>query len=158
MPVYNPPLRDMQFVIHELLNLTEELKPCQRHADLDVDTINAVLEEGGKFASEVTFPLNKVGDVQGCTLDKETHEVKTPDGYRLGPGRRPPQGAGGRLRPALHQALRARPAAAGDLGAGALRRGSGKPTHPRRLSGNRGMAPIHGARKCCKIVRPFVLF
>lgn len=82
MPTYTPPLRDMQFVIHEVLNLTEELKACPRHADIDVDTINAVLEEGGKFAAEVTFPLNIAGDEQGCTLDKETHEVTTPAGFK----------------------------------------------------------------------------
>lgn len=82
MPVYNPPLRDMQFVIHELFNMTEELKACPRHADLDVDTVNAVLEEGGKFAAEVTFPLNMAGDEQGCKLDKETHEVTTPAGFK----------------------------------------------------------------------------
>src|SRR4051812_15253111 len=62
MPSYTPPLRDMQFVIHEVLNVAEELKACPRHADLDADTMNAVLEEGGKFASEVAFPLNRIGD------------------------------------------------------------------------------------------------
>jgi alkylation response protein AidB-like acyl-CoA dehydrogenase len=82
MPSYTPPLRDMQFVIHEVFNLAEELKPCARHADIDVDTINAVLEEGGKFAAEVTFPLNRIGDEQGCKLDPKTHEVKTPDGFK----------------------------------------------------------------------------
>ncbi|HEX7890158.1 MAG TPA: acyl-CoA dehydrogenase C-terminal domain-containing protein [Ramlibacter sp.] len=82
MPIYNPPLRDMQFVIHELFDMTQELKQIPRHADLDVDTVNAVLEEGGKFAAEVAFPLNRTGDQQGCTLDKETHEVKTPDGFK----------------------------------------------------------------------------
>jgi alkylation response protein AidB-like acyl-CoA dehydrogenase len=82
MPTYTPPLRDMQFVIHEVLNLTEELKACPRHADIDVDTINAVLEEGGKFAAEVTFPLNVTGDTEGCTLNKETHEVTTPTGFK----------------------------------------------------------------------------
>ena len=82
MPTYTPPLRDMQFVIHELLHLPEELKPCPRHADIDADTINAVLEEGGKFAAEVTFPLNMIGDEQGCTLDQETHEVATPTGFK----------------------------------------------------------------------------
>ena len=40
MPTYTPPLRDMQFVIHEVLNLTEELKACPRHADIDVDTLS----------------------------------------------------------------------------------------------------------------------
>ena len=82
MPTYTPPLRDMQFVIHEVLNATEDLKQCPRHADIDADTINAVLEEGGKFAAEVTQPLNRIGDEQGCRLDKETHEVKTPDGFK----------------------------------------------------------------------------
>jgi len=82
MPSYNPPLRDMQFVMHEVLNVTEELKQIPRHADIDVDTINAVLEEGGKFAAEVAFPLNISGDAEGCTLDKATHEVKTPKGFK----------------------------------------------------------------------------
>jgi len=82
MPVYNPPLRDMQFVLHELLNVTEELKMLPRHADIDAETINAVLEEGGKFAAEVIFPINASGDAQGCTLDKTTHEVTAPAGFK----------------------------------------------------------------------------
>lgn len=82
MPAYTPPLRDMQFVMHEVLNVTEELKALPRHADVDAETINAVLEEGGKFAAEVTFPLNITGDEEGCVLDRATHEVKTPKGFR----------------------------------------------------------------------------
>lgn len=82
MPQYNPPLRDMQFVLHEVLKVTEELKVLPRHADIDAETINAVLEEGGKFASEVTFPLNISGDEEGCTLDKATHEVTPPRGFK----------------------------------------------------------------------------
>ena len=53
-----------------------------RHADIDADTINAVLEEGGKFAAEVLLPINQSGDAEGCTLDKATHEVKTPTGFK----------------------------------------------------------------------------
>ena len=82
MPTYTPPLRDMQFVMHELLNVTDDLKTIPRHADIDVDTINAILEEGGKFASEVIFPLNISGDTEGCTHDKVTHAVKTPKGFK----------------------------------------------------------------------------
>ncbi len=82
MPQYNPPLRDMQFVLHEVLKVTDELKLLPRHADIDADTINAVLEEGGKFAAEVTFPLNISGDEEGCTLDKTTHEVTAPKGFK----------------------------------------------------------------------------
>ena len=43
MPSYTPPLRDMQFVMHEVLKVTDELKAIPKHADLDVETINAVL-------------------------------------------------------------------------------------------------------------------
>jgi alkylation response protein AidB-like acyl-CoA dehydrogenase len=82
MPQYNPPLRDMQFVLHELLNVADELKLCPKHADIDRDTINAVLEEGGKFAAEVLFPLNISGDAEGCKLDKATHAVTTPQGFK----------------------------------------------------------------------------
>ena len=82
MPSYTPPLRDMQFVMHEVLKVTDEFKALPKHAEVDADTINAVLEEGGKFAVEVTFPLNITGDEEGCVLDKTTHEVKTPKGFK----------------------------------------------------------------------------
>ncbi len=82
MPIYNPPLRDMQFVLHELLDVSGALKAMPKHADVDADTINAVLEEGGKFAAEVVFPLNISGDQQGCKLDRDTHEVTPPDGFK----------------------------------------------------------------------------
>ena len=82
MPVYNPPLRDMQFVMHEVLNVPADLQTIPQHAELDADTINAVLEEAGKFASEVIFPLNISGDTEGCKLNRETHEVTTPTGFK----------------------------------------------------------------------------
>jgi hypothetical protein len=82
MATYTPPIRDMQFVMHELLGVTDALKAMPPHAEIDADTLNAVLEEGGKFAAEVTFPLNASGDEQGCTLDKTTHEVTAPNGFK----------------------------------------------------------------------------
>ena len=41
-----------------------------------------MLEEGGKFAAEVVFPINISGDTQGCTLNRDTHEVKAPEGFK----------------------------------------------------------------------------
>ncbi len=82
MATYTPPLRDMRFVMHEVLNVADELKRLPRHAEVDVDTINAILEEGGKFASEVAFPLNISGDAEGCSLDPATHEVHPPQGFK----------------------------------------------------------------------------
>jgi alkylation response protein AidB-like acyl-CoA dehydrogenase len=72
----------MQFVLHEVLKVTEALKVLPRHADVDADTLHAVLEEGGKFAAEVIFPLNRSGDEQGCSLDPATHEVTPPQGFK----------------------------------------------------------------------------
>ena len=82
MPSYNPPLRDMQFLMHEVFKVAESYQQMPTHAEVDVDTINAVLEEAGKFAANVTFPLNISGDAEGCTLDKVTHEVTTPKGFK----------------------------------------------------------------------------
>ena len=82
MPSYTPPLRDMQFVMHEVLSVADEYKAMPRYAEVDADTINAVLEEAGKFAANVTFPLNISGDEEGCTLDKATHEVTAPKGFK----------------------------------------------------------------------------
>ncbi len=82
MPSYTPPLRDMQFVMHEVFKVTDDFKAMPHHADIDVDTINAVLEEAGKFATDVIFPLNISGDTEGCTLDPVTHAVTTPKGFK----------------------------------------------------------------------------
>lgn len=82
MPQYTPPLRDMQFVLHEVLDAVGQLQVCPPHAELDVETFNAVLEEAGRFAAEVVFPLNVSGDSEGCTLDCATHEVSAPKGFK----------------------------------------------------------------------------
>ncbi len=82
MGQYVAPLRDMQFVLHELLHVTDELRQLPKHVDIDADIINQVLEEGGKFTSEVLFPLNHSGDREGCKLDTSTHEVTPPKGFK----------------------------------------------------------------------------
>ncbi|MCD2511114.1 acyl-CoA dehydrogenase C-terminal domain-containing protein [Comamonas endophytica] len=82
MPSYQPPLRDMQFLLHEVFEVTQEFQAMPRHAEVDADTINAVLEEAGRFATEVVLPLNASGDEEGCRLDRDTHEVATPGGFK----------------------------------------------------------------------------
>jgi alkylation response protein AidB-like acyl-CoA dehydrogenase len=72
----------MHFVLHELLGVVDEFKQLPAHAETDADTINAVLDEAGKFASEVLAPLNASGDAEGCVLDRETHAVRTPKGFK----------------------------------------------------------------------------
>ncbi len=81
MPQYNPPLRDIQFVIHELLEANKTLAALPNYQDIDKETINQIIEEAGKFASEVAFPLNQIGDKEGCTRN-EDGSVITPKGFK----------------------------------------------------------------------------
>jgi len=82
MGQYTAPLRDMQFVLHELLNVEAELKAMPAHESLDADTINSIAEEAAKFTQNVTFPLNQSGDEEGCHHDKATGDVKAPKGFK----------------------------------------------------------------------------
>ncbi len=82
MGQYVAPLRDMQFVLHELLDVESELKQLPGYVDIDAGIINQVLEEGGKFAAKVLFPLNRSGDREGCRLDPGSHAVTTPAGFK----------------------------------------------------------------------------
>jgi 3-(methylthio)propanoyl-CoA dehydrogenase len=80
MTQYVPPLRDIRFVLEHLVDLAglSQLEPY-RHAD--PDTVFGVLEEGGRFMSEVLGPLNRTGDSEGCRLD-QAGSVTTPNGTR----------------------------------------------------------------------------
>jgi alkylation response protein AidB-like acyl-CoA dehydrogenase len=82
MPTYTPPLRDMRFVMEELLDVSTAFKALPAHAENDMDTVMAILEEGGKFAKDVIFPLNQSGDKEGCVLDQTTHNVTAPKGFK----------------------------------------------------------------------------
>jgi alkylation response protein AidB-like acyl-CoA dehydrogenase len=78
MPSYTAPTRDMQFILHEVLNVSEQDVPG--YAELEPDFTSAVLEEAGKIASEVLMPLNAVGDTEGCHLANGV--VRTPTGFK----------------------------------------------------------------------------
>jgi len=78
MPSYTAPVKDMQFVLHEVLKVAESDIPG--YAELERDFTEAVLGEAGRLASEVLQPLNAVGDTEGCRL--ENGIVYTPRGFR----------------------------------------------------------------------------
>ncbi|WP_095590518.1 acyl-CoA dehydrogenase C-terminal domain-containing protein [Actibacterium ureilyticum] len=78
MPSYTPPTKDLQFVLHDLLKVSESTIPG--YADLDPDFTSAILEEAGKITSQVLAPLNAVGDTEGCVL--ENGVVRTPTGFK----------------------------------------------------------------------------
>ncbi|WP_322891767.1 MULTISPECIES: acyl-CoA dehydrogenase C-terminal domain-containing protein [unclassified Yoonia] len=78
MPIYNAPVKDIQFVLHDLLKVSEQDIPG--FEDLDRDFTGAVVEEAGKVATAVLHPLNAVGDREGCVL--ENGVVRTPTGFK----------------------------------------------------------------------------
>ena len=78
MPSYTPPLKDMQFILHDVLKVSQQDIPG--FDELDPDFTGAVLEEAGKVASEILAPLNIVGDTEGCVL--ENGIVRTPKGFK----------------------------------------------------------------------------
>jgi len=78
---YAPPLREMRFVIEDLLRLPEQWAALPAHADLDAGTARQVLDEAARFAAEVLAPTNALGDREGCTLSADG-EVRTPSGFR----------------------------------------------------------------------------
>jgi acyl-CoA dehydrogenase len=78
MPTYTPPTKDQQFLLHDVLKISESDIPG--YDELDRDFTAAVLEEAGKIAANVLQPLNTVGDTEGCTL--ENGVVRTPTGFK----------------------------------------------------------------------------
>ena len=81
MPQYTPPLRDMQFVLHELLEVEKQYQQMPRHAEVSRELVDQVIEEGGRFCAEVLQPINRSGDEEGCVLDGDG-EVRTPAGFK----------------------------------------------------------------------------
>jgi len=79
MSTYAAPLRDMRFVLNELAGLGEVAK-LPGFEEATPDTVDAILEEASKFASEVLDPINGSGDREGSQLSGG--EVRTPKGFR----------------------------------------------------------------------------
>src|SRR5260370_42345386 len=80
MSQYHAPLKDMQFVLHELAGL-DQVGKLPGFEDATPDTVAAILVEAAKFATEVLDPLNAVGDREGARrLDDGS--VKTPTGFK----------------------------------------------------------------------------
>ncbi|TCM68121.1 hypothetical protein EC844_106104 [Acinetobacter calcoaceticus] len=81
MPQYKAPLRDMQFVLHELLNAEEHYSKLPAFKDnVSRELVDQYLEAAADFCENELSPLNQVGDREGCTWNDG--EVTTPTGFK----------------------------------------------------------------------------
>lgn len=76
---YKAPLRDIKFVMQELLDCNKHYQQLGYH-DASADMVDAILAEAAKFTEQVIAPLNQIGDQQGCTWTDGV--VTTPDGFK----------------------------------------------------------------------------
>jgi alkylation response protein AidB-like acyl-CoA dehydrogenase len=79
MPSYKAPLRDIDFVINEVLDSEALYQTLPGYEEASADLMRAIIEEGAKFAENVLSPLNQSGDEEGCTWSEAG--VKTPAGF-----------------------------------------------------------------------------
>ena len=78
--MYEAPVKDLNFVIKNLINL-DELNKISDYQHFSDDLVDAILEEAGKIGSEVLDPCNLSGDHEGSKR-LDSGEVRTPKGYK----------------------------------------------------------------------------
>ncbi|MGH9132664.1 MAG: acyl-CoA dehydrogenase family protein, partial [Ilumatobacteraceae bacterium] len=78
---YRPPLRDIRFVLDEVVGLPD-LLTSERFGHVDVDTVHGVLDEVGRFMADVVAPTNLDGDRIGSVWNPD-NTVTTPESFKL---------------------------------------------------------------------------
>ena len=78
MSAYTAPLADMEFTLQEIAGM-QGLATLPKFAHAEADLVSQILEEAGKFASNVLNPLDRSGDEIGAQI--ENGVVRTPPGF-----------------------------------------------------------------------------
>lgn len=76
---YKAPLRDMQFVMHELLDSQSHYQALG-YQETDKELMNSLFEMAASFAENELSPLNRTGDEEGCHF--KDGQVTTPKGFK----------------------------------------------------------------------------
>jgi len=80
MAQYKAPLRDMQFVLHDMLNIEQHYANIPAFASTDRELVDSVLEAGAQFCENELSPINRSGDEEGCQFNDGV--VTTPKGFK----------------------------------------------------------------------------
>ena len=80
MSRYEAPLKDMRFVLYDVLGVEALYARLPGCSDATRDVLDAVLDEGARFTTQVLAPLNKTGDEEGCRFQDGV--VTTPAGFK----------------------------------------------------------------------------
>jgi alkylation response protein AidB-like acyl-CoA dehydrogenase len=80
MPIYRAPVKDMNFILNEVLNIGK-YSNLPGYSEVSPDLVSAILEEGAKFCENELQPLNYSGDREGCTRHDDG-SVTTPKGFK----------------------------------------------------------------------------
>jgi len=81
MTTYKAPLRDMRFVMQDLLNIEKHYLSLPACEEVNQELVDTILSEASKFSEDVVAPLNAVGDEVGCQM-LDNGEVSTPPGFK----------------------------------------------------------------------------
>jgi alkylation response protein AidB-like acyl-CoA dehydrogenase len=76
---YRAPVSDIAFALNRVAGFSGHVNDGL-FGDLDTDTVDAILEEAGRFATEALSPLNRIGDERGAVL--KDGDVVTAPGWK----------------------------------------------------------------------------
>jgi len=79
MTTYTAPIQEIEFVLNEIADMPA-ISQLPGFEEASEDLVSAILEESGKFASEILAPINRQGDQQGSKL--VDGKVVTPNGWK----------------------------------------------------------------------------
>jgi alkylation response protein AidB-like acyl-CoA dehydrogenase len=80
MPIYKAPLEDVNFLLNDVFQI-DRYDNLPGFTDASADVREAILSEAAKLSEEVLQPLNRVGDLEGCTRHDDG-SVTTPKGFK----------------------------------------------------------------------------